>query len=251
MIGSDPVFTVPVFLLAALATVFAGISKGGFGSGAAFASSAILALVLPPSMAVGIMLPLLMMMDVAALKAYWRLWSKDDARLLVLGGVPGVAIGTAFFYVANDDLLRILIGVVALGFVIWRLWPVRTVRKPAPRWTGLLAGVTAGFTSFVSHAGGPPAAIYLLSRGLGKTTYQATTVLVFWVINLVKVPPYAMLGVFTWDTLATGLWLAPFALVGIWLGVKAHHMISEKLFFALTYVMLTFTGTKLIWDALT
>ncbi|MEL6887770.1 MAG: sulfite exporter TauE/SafE family protein, partial [Pseudomonadota bacterium] len=45
--------------------------------------------------------------------------------------------------------------------------------------------------------------------------------------------------------------LAPFALLGAWLGVKAHHMVPERAFFALTYVLLVVTGTKLIWDGLT
>ena len=43
---------------------------------------------------------------------------------------------------------------------------------------GVTAGLVAGFTSFVSHAGGPPAAVYLLSRKLDKTAFQATTVIV-------------------------------------------------------------------------
>ena len=238
-----------VFVLAAAATLFAGISKGGFGSGAAFASSAFLALVLPPAQALGLMLPLLMLIDIGALKSFWRRWSKAEARVMMIGAAPGVALGAALFAVSNDDVLRMMIGAVSIGFVIWRLWPSSGLRKP-PLWSGYLSGLIAGFTSFVSHAGGPPAAIYLLARGLDKTTYQATTVLVFWVINLIKAVPFTFLGVFTQEGLMASLWLAPFALIGTWLGVRAHHMVPERLFFALTYVMLVITGCKLIWDAL-
>lgn len=238
-------------MLAALATVFAGISKGGFGSGAAFASSAVLALLLPPAAALGLMLPLLMLIDLVTLRPYWGRWSWPDARLLVLGGVPGVGLGAALFTIANDDLMRLLIGCVALGFVAWRIWPHKQRRVAMAVWIGPLAGVTAGFTSFVSHAGGPPVAVYLLSRGLDKTTYQATTVLVFWLINIAKAVPYGFLGVFTADGLRAAFWLAPFALFGAWVGVRAHHMISERIFFALTYGLLTLTGLKLVWDALT
>jgi len=107
----------------------------------------------------------------------------------------------------------------------------------------------AGFTSFVSHAGGPPAAVYLLSRKLNKTTFQATTVLLFCLINIVKFVPYAVLGIFTVQTLVMDVLLAPFALLGAWLGVKAHRVVPEPLFFAITYLLLTVTGAKLIWDA--
>ncbi|MBE1291484.1 MAG: TSUP family transporter [Rhodobacteraceae bacterium] len=238
------------WLLAPVAVMFAGVSKAGFGSGAAFASAVVLAVILPPAQALGLMLPLLMLIDLATLRPYWHKWSWPDARVLILGGLPGVVGGVALFRVANEDVLRLLIGAVSLGFVLWQLWPRAVAQQKMPVWAGLLAGAVAGFTSFVSHAGGPPAAVYLLSRGLSKSAYQATTVLVFWAINIAKFVPYAFLGVFTFETLRAGAILAPFALLGAWVGVKLHHAVSERVFFALTYALLTITGVKLIFDAL-
>lgn len=112
------------------------------------------------------------------------------------------------------------------------------------------AGVVAGFTSFVSHAGGPPVAVFLLGQGMAKTPFQATTVIVFWIINALKFVPYAVLGIFTWETLLADLMLAPFALIGAWLGVRAHYWVSERFFFSLTYILLIVTGSRLIWVAI-
>lgn len=238
------------WVLAPIAVLFAGVSKAGFGSGAAFASAAVLALIVPPAQALGLMLPLLMLVDLATLRPYWGKWRWQEAQVLILGGLPGVAGGVALFRFANDDVLRLLIGAVSLGFVIWQMWPRSRERRKMPVRAGLVAGAVAGFTSFVSHAGGPPAAVYLLSRGLGKTAYQATTVLVFWAINIMKFVPYAFLGVFTAESLRAGAVLAPFALLGAWGGVKLHHAVSERVFFALTYALLSITGVKLICDAL-
>jgi len=243
--------SVPIFVLAALAVVFAGVSKAGFGSGAAFASASLLALVMPPREALGVMLPLLMLVDLITLRPYWNKWSWPEARVLILGGLPGVALGVWLFSVANDDVLRLLIGAVSLGFVAWQLWPSAKRRMSMPVWAGYVAGLVAGFTSFVSHAGGPPAAVYLLSRGVGKTTYQATTVLTFWVINIAKFVPYAFLGAFTVQTLWADVMLAPFAVLGAYIGVKAHYAIPERAFFGVTYVLLSLTGLKLVFDALT
>ena len=242
------------FAVAAPAVVFAGVSKGGFGSGAAFASATILAIVLEPGQALGIMLPLLMLIDLASLKPYWKQWSWPDARMLILGGVPGVALGAWLYQQADADLLRLLIGGIALGFVGWQLAQrnglVRPSARKLPGWAGVIAGVITGFTSFVSHAGGPPAAVYLLSQRLGKTRFQSTTVLLFWMINIAKFIPYAFLGLFTAETALANLYLAPFALLGTWLGVRAHHFVPERLFFGITYVLLSLTGSKLVWDAL-
>lgn len=238
------------WLLAPLAVTFAGVSKAGFGSGAAFASAVVLALILPPAQALGLMLPLLILIDLTTLGPYWRKWQWPEARVLILGGFPGVAVGFMLFRVANDDVLRLIIGAVSLGFVTWQLWPREGPKRKLPIKAGLLAGAVAGFTSFVSHAGGPPAAVYLLSREMSKTAYQATTVLVFWTINIAKFVPYAFLGVFTAETLRAGVLLTPFALIGAWVGVKLHHAVSERVFFGLTYVLLSVTGVKLIFDAL-
>ncbi|WP_354667677.1 sulfite exporter TauE/SafE family protein [Lentibacter algarum] len=242
-------------LIAGAAVVFAGVSKAGFGSGAAFAAAAILALVVEPGLALGIMLPLLMLMDAATLRPYWKRWRREDARLLIISGVPGVVLGALFYKVADADTLRLLIGAIAVLFVIYRIigrsGRLPIAQRPMGAVGGAFFGVLTGFTSFISHAGGPAAAVYLLSQKPGKTEYQATSVLVFWAINIVKVVPYAFMGIFTLETLKVDLMLAPFALFGAWLGVKAHFLISERVFFGLTYVLLTATGCKLIWDGLT
>ncbi|KII14454.1 sulfite exporter TauE/SafE family protein [Phaeobacter sp. S60] len=250
-----PEITVMFFLVAVLAITFAGVSKAGFGSGAAFASSSILAVIVEPGVALAFMLPLLMLIDVATLRPYWGRWRLWESFLLILGGLPGVALGAAFYKSVDADAMRVLIGVISVSFVVWQLYGQLRARLATRRdkadVTGVVAGLVAGFTSFVSHAGGPPAAVYLLGRNMSKTEYQASTVLVFSILNAAKFVPYAMLGMVTPASLTLDLMLAPFALLGAWIGVRLHHRVSEPVFFGLTYVLLITTGTKLIWDGLT
>lgn len=242
------------FAFAIPAVIFAGVSKGGFGSGAAFAATPLLALILEPGQAIGLMLPLLMLMDVTALKPYWKKWDGAAALVFILGAVPGVLVGTMLYRFANPDLFRLLIGGVSIGFVLFQLARrfrlLRPAKAPMGQLGGAIAGIVGGFTSFVSHAGGPPAAVFLLSRQLDKTTYQATTVLMFWAINLMKFIPYAFLGIFSWETVKADVILTPVAVIGVWLGVKLHRIMPEQLYFLVTYTLLTATGSKLIWDAL-
>lgn len=242
------------FAVAGPAVMFAGVSKGGFGSGAAFAGASILALVVEPGLALGVMLPMLMLIDVATLGPYWGKWRWPETRLLILGALPGVALGAALYRIADADVFRVLIGGISLAFVAWQVARARgwidVASRPLGQGAGAVAGLVAGFTSFVSHAGGPPAAVYLLSRGLAKTEYQASTVLLFWAVNVAKFVPYAYLGMFTLQTGLANLALAPFALAGAWVGVKAHRLVPERVFFALTYALLVVTGLKLIWDGL-
>ena len=243
------------FLFAVPAVLFAGMSKGGFGSAASFAAAPFLALILEPAAAVGLMLPLLMLMDVGGLKPYWRKWNWPVARALIAGSIPGVVAATVLFELANPDVFRFLIGVIAVGFVLYHYMRAQGVlrlgvQKMSMK-AGALWGAVAGFTSFVSHAGGPPASVFLLSRALSKTEFQATTVLVFTVINLLKIGPYVAIGMISTEMALGWATLAPFALLGVWLGVVAHDFVPEKLYFKITYAFLMITGAKLIWDALT
>jgi uncharacterized membrane protein YfcA len=149
----------------------------------------------------------------------------------------------------------VLIGVIAVGFVAFQVARARGYIRPATQpmsdRIGGIWGMIAGFTSFISHAGGPPAAVFLLSRRLDKTRFQATTVISFWAINVLKFVPYFILGIFSWQTAKAGFFLIPFAILGVWFGVILHHRVPERVFFAFTYVCLLITGTKLIWEGLT
>lgn len=246
-------FDLTFFAIALPAAFIAGVSKGGFGSGPAFVATAILAIYLTPAVALGIMLPLLLVGDVLTLKPYWRQWDWPRSKVLIIGGAGGVILGALVYRAANQDVLRILIGVISLAFVIYqltknRLTPELVPFRPAP---GILAGLVSGFTSFVSHAGGPPSAMYLLSQGLGKTTFQATSVIVFFAINAMKAVPYASFGVFTADTMWAGLYMLPALVLGILVGIYAHRALPERTFFAITYALLLGAGLKLIFDGIT
>jgi uncharacterized protein len=242
------------YALAIPAVIFAGISKGGFGGGAAFAAAPFLALAMEPLEAVAVMLPVLMAIDAATLKAYWGKWAMPQTKVLILGSIAGILIGTALFSVISSNVLRILIGLTALAFVAFQLVVARGWYTPGKRsmpvWHGYGWGAAAGFTSFVSHAGGPPAAVYLLAQKVDKLSYQSTTVAVFSAINAMKFVAYLYIGMFSEKTLIASVTLAPVGVLAGLAGVLAHNLISEKWFFRLTYLFLTITGVKLIFDAL-
>ena len=242
------------FALAIPAVLFAGISKGGFGSAAAFAAAPLLALILEPAEAVAVMLPLLIVMDFAALKPYWRKWEPRVSMVLILGGIPGAFLGAWLISIANPSVFRFLIGLIALGFVAYQFsrdrgW-IRVGGKPMSDAVGFLFSIGAGFTSFIAHAGGPVASVYMLSKPLTKLEYQATTIIAFWFNNLLKFALYLWLGFLSWQTALADLYLVPFAIIGTYLGVYLNRLVPERLYFTLIYIFLTIAGTKLIYDAL-
>jgi hypothetical protein len=178
---------------------------------------------------------------------------------LALAGVIGIAVGTLTFHLLAPWSIRLLVGLIALGFTANYLVK-RLVAKgredngvPPPRpgaASGWFWGAVSGFTSFTAHAGGPPVNVYLLPLGLPKTRYQATTVGFFLLVNYVKLVPYTALGLFTPENLATSAALFPVAIAGIVAGIWLHNRVPAGLFYAACYVFLALTGVKLIYDGL-
>ena len=240
------------WVLATLAVLVVGFSKGGFAGGGAIAGVPVLSLVIDPLTAAAIMLPLLMFMDVIAVFAYRRKWSLSILKTVVPGAIIGIAFGTLTFSIFNADAIRLILGIIVVAFALnfWLNREAAEARAPAPLSAskGTLFGSISGFTSFVAHAGHPPLAVYLLPLKLDRTTYQATSVLFFFIVNWAKLPPYAALGLLDSGNLMTSAVLAPLVPIGIFLGIWLHKRVTDQFFTRTLYSVLLLLGCKLAYD---
>jgi len=108
-----------------------------------------------------------------------------------------------------------------------------------------------GFSSFVSHSGGPPYQVYVLPQQLPKTIYAGTTTILFAVINAVKLVPYWALGQLSLNNLKTTLWLIPIAIAGTFAGVRLVRVMPQRAYFAIVQTLLFLVSLKLVFDAFT
>ncbi len=242
----DPLF----YVLACLAIIIVGISKSGFGGGLGVLGVPLMSLVIPPPQAAAILLPLLCVMDFFAIRHYWKQWDKRNLLILLPAATVGVLLGTQCFAYFSVAHLRLLVGGIGIYVVInYLLKKEKTAPSEKLAIPHRIFWATLdGFTSFSAHAGGPGMLRVLLPQRLSKTAFVGTTVFLFGTINVIKLVPYALLGQFTTQNLGTSLVLAPVAPIGIWLGVRLHHVIDEKLFYRLCYAFLVIVGLKLIYD---
>ena len=155
----------PWFYAVALpCVILTGISKAGLGIAGGIAVP-ILALVISPIQAAAIMLPILLVMDVVSVYIYRREWSREHMRIILPAGVLGTLIGWATFSFLDEHSLRILLGLISIGFVA-QSWISKQPPDPTPRFKkGFFWGTISGLTSFVAHSGSPPLFVYLNSRG--------------------------------------------------------------------------------------
>lgn len=239
------------FWLISIGAVFiVSLAKSGLVSGIGLVGVPMLALVMPPREAAGIMLPLLLIMDVFALYAYRHDMHLGILKIMVPGALVGIGVGWTLSSMVSDDMVLLGIGVISLIFILDAVLPLRKKLQglpPSKAW-GRVWGALAGFTSFVSHTGGPPFQIFVLPQKLTPANYAGTTAWFFAVVNVVKLVPYFFLGQLSFANLSTSLTLAPIAILGMVLGIFLVRRISAVLFYKIAYAMIFILSVKLIFD---
>lgn len=246
---ADPLF----YAVAVPAVVLAGLSKGGFGGSIGMLAVPLMALAIPPVQAAGILLPILVVMDLIGLFAYRGVYDRRSLALLLPAGVAGVAFGWATASLVEDAHVTLLVGVLCLVFVAERFRPKPEAAQVAHGHrplAGAFWGAVSGFTSFVSHTGGPPFQLYMVPLRLAPMLFAGTAVIFFSAINAVKLVPYFYLGQFDARNLATAAVLLPLAplstLAGVWL-VKR---VKPQTFYGVIYAAMTVIGCKLVYDGI-
>lgn len=242
---ADPWF----YLVSVPAVLLFGVVKGGFGGAIAIMAVPLMALVMPPTQAAAILLPILVLMDILVIRAYWGLFDRRALWLLLPGAVVGVGLGYLSAEVMNEHYMRILIGILSLLFGIQSLAGFQAFAgREHHAGSGSFFGALAGFTSFSIHAGGPPFTMYLMPKQLSPVLYAGTAGIFFAVVNAVKLLPYYTLGQFSTDNLTYSLVLAPLAPLGVRIGHYLVRRSTPSFYYTVISACLILVGAKLLWD---
>ena len=230
--------------------VLLGLSKGGF-SGLSSLAMPLFALAISPVKAAAIMLPILIVQDWVSVWAFRRDFDLRNLAILVPGAVIGVAAGWLLAARVDEQAVRLAVGLISVGFVVFMLLRDRLASGAATQATvppGLFWGAIAGFTSFVSHTGAPPVMVYMLPQKLTPRIFAGTSAILFAIINLLKVWPYFVLGQFSRDNLSASASLLPVAVVATFAGVWLVRRVSAERFYGAVLALTFIVGVKLIWD---
>ena len=242
------------WLLAILATLLVGMSKAGFGGAAGSLGVPLMALVVAPPFAAAVMLPILLTLDAIGLVVFRGRADAANLRIILPGAMLGIALGWLTFGHIDARWIRLLIGIEALAFAFDRFRAARSTASivwSAPKLApGVFWSALSGFTSFVSHAGGPPIMQYLMPQNMDKMRLVGTSVIFFSVVNFSKIGPYAQLGLLDLSNLGVSLLLAPAIPLGYFVGYRLLHAIDMRGFNLVTAWTLLAAGTKLVYDGI-
>jgi len=245
---TDPGF----YLVSIPAVLLYGISKGGFGGSVAVLAVPLMSLMMSPTQAAAILLPILVAMDAVVVRTYWGRFDRHALWIMLPGAMVGIGIGYLSADAMNDNVMRILVGTLSLVFGAQSLlqWQSHASRQHNAV-SGGLFGALAGFTSFSIHAGGPPFTMYLLPKQLPPLLFAGTAGIFFAVVNFAKLFPYYHLGQFSSDNLFYSLILVPLAPLGVKLG---HYLVirsDPSFYYRVISIFLLVVGVKLLWEGVT
>ncbi len=237
------------WIILALGAFFLGLSKTGL-PGAGILAIPFIAAVIPAKASTGLVLPMLIVGDLFAVAWFRRhaVWS-HLFRLLPYA-ILGVVIGWFVMSRITDTQLRPLIGViilVLLGLHAWRSRPGAPEPPiPTTHWVPASLGLSAGITTMLANAAGPIMTIYLLTMRLPKAAFIGTGAWYFLLVNTLKVPFSAELGLIHPASLRINLILCPLIIVGALTGIRIVHRLPEKWFGRIVQILAALGAVKLI-----
>lgn len=241
----------PFYIAAIVSAFLVGLSKGGLPAIGSL-SVPVLALVISPVRAAGLLLPIYVASDVVGLWVYRREYDMRVLSIVVPAAILGVGFGWATASWMSEALVTLIIGVIGLVFCLIRAFPRNDA--PAPRQPdvprGVFWGAITGFVSFVSHSGAPPYQMYVIPLNQPKMIFAGTSTIAFAIINWVKLVPYYALGQFSAANLREAAFLIPVAVVGTCLSAFATRLIPDRVFFRIVTIALFLISVKLTWDGL-
>ena len=239
------------WVVAVIAAVFTGIGKGGLPMIGTL-TVPMLSLVISPVAAAGMILPVYILSDLFGLYAYRHDWDKRVLMIACVSMTLGVALGWATARLIPEAAVTVLLGVIAVAFSLNQLLRKVVITQPRrAEWgSGLFWCTIAGFTSFVSHSGGPPYQIWTLPLGMKKAVFAGTSTIAFSYINAIKLVPYFFLGQINLESIEVAVMLMPIAAVSVFIGVWVVKRLPEKLFFTIVTWSLLVIGVQLIWKGL-
>ena len=223
---------------------FAYLVRGIAGFGSALIAVPLLALTLPLT----IVVPLVVFLDYLGSASqginnresiHW-----NEILPLLPFTVTGVAVSLFIMDSAKPEMLSVALGGFVILFAIYQLLPMKLGQ--ADRIFSIPSGFFGGFVGTLFGTGGPFYVIYFNLRHLDKNTFRATFAAVFLIDGAMRLAGYAIKGFYTLEMLSYLLMAVPVAGLGLFLGGKIHSGLGRDTFVRLISVLLLGSGTALL-----
>lgn len=241
---------------AAYALLLFGALAGGFVSGLAGFGTALLALgiwlyVLPPSLAVPLVLICSVIAQTSTLPSIWKTIDFSLVWPFLIGGLAGVPLGTLLIAHADPKVFKLTIGVFLL------LFPTALYFQRAPvalkfggKWADGAIGFAGGILGGLAGLSGPLPILWASLRGWGKGKRRGLFQTFNWTVLATALCIQTVSGLVGLKVLWLALLAFPATLAGAWLGARTYHALSDRNFTDIVLGLLFLSGVGLVWSSL-
>src|SRR6201985_3347396 len=215
--------------------IFLGALAGGFVSGLAGFGTALMALgvwlyVLPPSLAVPLVLISSVVAQSATLPSMWRSFDLTLVWPFIIGGLLGVPLGTALVAHADPRVFKLTIGVFLLVFPIALYFSAPMAYVFGGKLADAMVGFAGGILGGLAGMSGPLPILWASVRGWGKDERRGIFQTFNWTVLSAALCLQAGTGLITREIIWLALLALPATLSGAWLGAKLYHALSDRNF---------------------
>ena len=240
----------------AYALLLFGALAGGFVSGLAGFGTALMALgiwlyILPPSLAVPLVLICSVVAQTATLPSMWRSFDLDLIWPFVIGGLAGVPIGTMLIAHTDPHIFKLSFGVLLLAFPM-ALYLQRTPMalsfggKAADAAIGFVGGILGGLAGL----SGPIPILWASVRGWGKQARRGVFQTFNWTVLTAALCLQLGAGLIGAEVMWLALIAFPGTILGAWLGTRVYHALNDQNFRDVVLGLLFLSGVVLLWTSL-
>ncbi len=211
----------------AMASVLAGAVRGfsGFGLSAILISAG--ALFVAPAIIVPVTFLLEAVASLGMIRSVYRDVDWPIALQLIVGLLLATPLGLFLVRTLDPDTTRILLSIIVIA---GSLLIISGYRTPF-RFNGIvpaLAAVFAGFASGLAGLAGLAMMMWILATGYDLARARATLVVVFAVAMIYSFGVAIAQELVDLQTLLTTAWLAPFILIGLFIGKRLFNAVSPE-----------------------
>ncbi len=226
-------FTPLVIAYSSVVMIVAYAARGASGFGAA-AAMPLLGLVIPLKILVPAWTLIGIFAGTALIGSDRKKVAWGELMRLLPGLLTGIAIGLYVFTLLTSETLAKWLGVMVLGYGLYSLWgtfrPAPKAQLP-PRIAAFLGGLGGGATgTIVGTMGSVFFAIYFDAIKLAKDNYRATMTAVLLTLTVIRGVGYWSVDEFNREVLIATAILMPSMLIGIFIGNRFHHGMSDLTF---------------------
>jgi uncharacterized membrane protein YfcA len=248
-------FSIISWLIFLLAAFLVGFAKTGL-PGITVLAVPLMAMILPPRISVGVLLPIFMFADTLSIASYLKYARWRYIFPYILFVVIGVSISSIIIRMMEDSNFGVVIGcsvifLLAVTLVVdWKKKRMTNGELPAlvkpPFWISSFFGVTAGIFSALANASGPIVAVYVMTGRLPKFQFLGTSAACAFTMNWIKFPMFIGIGIINWESIKLSLTSVPMIAAGGMIGILTAKRLSQEVFRKAVLILTFIASLKLI-----